>query len=156
MLILNKNYCLNGAPMKKNIISILFLCALSAGAATVEETPYRIIAFKGIQKWGSKSMKLATYLKSLTGADAGSSYRQWYHWAVFHGYIVRGANTIQFLFSGYRNVRKKAVGHAIALLGYKNHHDFFHKHGVFKDDHRLSLFLADLLVKKGFLRDEQY
>jgi len=104
----------------------------------------------------SDRSKIIAHLQSLTGVNAGYSYQQWYQWAVFHGYTVRGANIIQFLFSGYNDVRKKAVGHAILLLGYKSHRDFFHKHGTFKDDHRLSLFLADLLVKKGFMMDEQY
>ena len=107
--------------------------------------------------FNARKTRIAKALASITGAANGTSYRAWRDWAVYNGYTVNGRNIIQYLFSGYPAVRARALDAAAGLLGYRTLAEFKKKHpDVAGDNARLSLLLAQLLLKEGYQADEKY
>ena len=98
--------------------------------------------------------EIANHLKRITGADFGTSHTQWFDWAVYNGHTINGVNIIQYLFSGYKQRREKAIESSFRLLGYGGSREFFEKHGAFASDMDLSLALAKMLALKGYLRED--
>ncbi|MCP4134948.1 MAG: hypothetical protein GY754_28495 [bacterium] len=105
--------------------------------------------------FSDKKRKIINTLKKITRVNKGGSYKEWSEWAVLNGYTINGINIIQFLFSGNKKIRKKAIESSIRLLGFRNNLAFYKKHHRFDNETELSLFLAGLLIKKGYLVDEE-
>jgi hypothetical protein len=91
-------------------------------------------------------------LRRMARADAGTSYVGWLDWAVYHGHTVRGANIVQYLFSGYPQKRAEAAEAGARLLGFKDARAFSEKNNVPASE--LALAMARALIEAGYLRDE--
>lgn len=93
-------------------------------------------------------------LRRITGADAGGSYPAWQDWAVYHGYPVRGANIVQYLFSGYPQRRADAADAGARLLGFRDARAFAEKKSLPAEGPELALAMARALAEAGYLQDE--
>ncbi|MFC1670172.1 hypothetical protein ACFL20_07235 [Spirochaetota bacterium] len=148
VLILNEKFI----PKEQGGVDV-FLAAVTFGLVPILDLAHqrhRKSSFYG------KQIAVGNHLKGLTGMDFNTSYEKWFEWAIYNGYTINGVNIIQYLYSGYKEKRDKAVIHSVKLLGFRNIREFFSKYGNFKTDTELSMKLARLLVEKGYLKDENY
>lgn len=93
-------------------------------------------------------------LEKRTGVK-NTGYEAWLEWAILQGHTVDGRNLIQQVFAADKAKRKRAQEGAAKLLGSKSREDFVKKTaGLASDDGAVGVALAQKLVEKGLLVDE--
>jgi len=104
----------------------------------------------------SNILKLLNKLQTLSGKNFGHSKKLWKDWAVFNGYTIEGVNIIQYLYSAYPEIRKKAIRKSIKIIGYRSVRSFYFRHKKIKNENDVILYLSKILLKRGYLKSVVY
>ncbi|MBN2442601.1 MAG: hypothetical protein JXJ04_14700 [Spirochaetales bacterium] len=149
--VLKENYIEEKGSLGIDILSGILTFGISAIMDTIS-------AHMSRKEFDSGLRGISSSLKRMTGVDNGTSYETWLDWGILHGYTIDGINIIQYLFSGYPAKRAIAMEEAFTLLGFKNKNAYLKIYPGDKNkaDADLALSLAALLIKKGYLADEEF
>jgi len=141
--------------MGVDLVAAAFTLGISAVFESISKT---LTKNAGKDQFYGRLEGISRELSSRTGVKIGVDYKAWFDWAILNGYTVNGVNIVQYLFSGYTDIREKALNASIQLLGYKNPRDFFKEQpsALNLSDTEYRFYLARLLIEKGYLLNEKY